>query len=470
MKTHVPINLKGFTVESNNATTGDVLRELRELMTWLRNNQNTYYEHHYENLVQELLDVNIVIKGSLNSLGRKLDINPPIPAVYQPYNLAEMFRVSILSKTSAFLQNEVLLNVIQSQENPTPLSVLDAYKKDYPTHKAPSFQFVRQAITRITGSGVVHGRPSSDGVLNFWATDTHYSKVTRTGNDLFFTLKLANIGLVTLKFKLPNKTRFMGDKTTRPNIYLDKKGGVRFGFTIEKELPKSTKTVSTNVLGVDLGLVEPFVGTVLFGDGTHSSPYFANRRTNTYKNKISTLKELGNKLWLKENLNEARGHSHKSAILRTERLRVRSKISRLKVEQSHALANRIIQITEHHNALINLENLNWVPNSTWDQARQQEMIEDKARARAIRVRKINPKNTSNKCNRCGTTVKHSTRAAHCTPCNKTTNRDILASRNIAQNNKPQKSLQTQVTKPATTGALPNYVKPLAHTVQEIQHN
>lgn len=213
---------------------------------------------------------------------------------------------------------------------------------------------------------------------------------------------------------------------------------------------------------------------MLFNDNTHSSPYLTNNKTNTYKNKINKLKEINNRIWLKEELNNIKGHAHKAQILKIERLRIRSKISRLKIGQSHTLANHIVQIADQYNSIIHLEQLNWVPNSKWDQARQQDMIQEKARLKNIKTKKINPKNTSNNCPTCGNLIKHSQRATHCTPCNKTLNRDILASRNIAQNNKPkqtkQKSLQTQLAKPATTGELPNYVIKFSLKTQEIQHN
>lgn len=167
MKQHVPINLKQFVVQNNTATNNEVTRELRELIEWLKTNQNNYYQNHYDELVNKILSENIQLKGSLNSLGRKLDIKPPTPATYQPYNLAEMFRVSILSKTSLFIQNELITNILQSLEKPTTLNVLESYKKYYPTHKPPTYQFIKRAIDRLTTTGVMHSIPKGDGVLNF---------------------------------------------------------------------------------------------------------------------------------------------------------------------------------------------------------------------------------------------------------------------------------------------------------------
>lgn len=472
-KYHVPINLTRFTVESNNATTVQVVHEIKALMKWLKTNQDHYYQNGFTDLTERLLNEELILKGSLNSFGRSIGLTPPIPATYQLHNTAEMFRVSILAKTSAYLQNEIILTIIQDQDEPTPKSVLAEYKKYYPNHKTPTQQFIKNSIKRITENGVTHGTPKGDGVLNYWATDMHYSKVTQNGSTIYFTLKLENLGVTTLKFLFPNKERFTGGKVTRPNVFLDKKGNLKFGFTLQKELPKDMPQ-RDNILGVDLGLVEPFTGTVLFGDDTHSSPFLPNHQVNIYHRKISRLRDLSSKVWLKEELNKVRGHAGKADILRTERLRLRSKISRLKVEQSHALANQIVTIAESHQAIIYVENLAWIPNSSWDQSRQQDMIEHKAKIKNIKVRKVNPKDTSNKCHRCGSLVKHSGRASHCVKCVRSLNRDILASRNISQSNKPrkitQKSLQTRVTKPATTGAVNNYVLNFQHSVQEIQHN
>lgn len=155
---------------------------------------------------------------------------------------------------------------------------------------------MRRTIDRLDKTGVMHGIPKGDGVLPFWATDTHYSKITNDNKHIYFSLKLDNIGQLTLKFNIPQKDRFMnGDKITRPNVYLDKNNNIKFGFTIQKEMlkPKGYK----NYLGIDLGIVESFVGTVITNN-SYSAPIYANKKINMLNNKISKLKLLSNQLFV----------------------------------------------------------------------------------------------------------------------------------------------------------------------------
>lgn len=465
-KYNIPLNLTKYTIENNKTTIEQVEQELRNLINWMKTNQNTYYQNNFDQLIQRLKQTNEPIKGSLNSFGRKLGIEPLQQHSYQPYNTAEMFRTSILMKTSGYLQNDLITDIIYEFNVDfnmlKPIDIINKYKELYPSHKKPTFQFVRRTIDRLNKTGVMHGIPKGDGVLPFWATDTHYSKITNDNKHIYFSLKLDNIGQLTLKFNIPQKDRFMnGDKITRPNVYLDKNNNIKFGFTIQKEMlkPKGYK----NYLGIDLGIVESFVGTVITNN-SYSAPIYANKKINILNNKISKLKLLSNQLFVKEELNRLNNHDDKYEVLRIERLRVRSKVSRLKVEKSHYIANQIITIAAAYNAVIVFEDLSWVPHSKWDQARVQETTMDKAMSRGLKVRKVNPANTSNLCILCSSRVKHSGRSTKCLKCSKILNRDILASRNIANklgkkdfNTLCQLSVITRSSKPVTPGHYNHFV-------------
>jgi IS605 OrfB family transposase len=470
-KYFIPLNLKQFQVTTPNITTKQVEEQLRLLMGWLKAEQNTFYETNFDTLSEKIINAEQPLTGSLNSLGRKLGVNPTNPAEHHTYNMAEMFRASVLSKMGGHLQNNILVNLITTMPSPTSVKVIAAYKKDYPFAPTPTSEFVKRTILRLE-KGVLHGVPSGDGVLLFWATDTHYSKLVSDTKMIHFTVRLPVLGSVTLSFKIPNGARFQGDKVTRPNVFLTKHNQLVFGFTVQqRSLPKLT---TSNVFGVDLGRVVPFVGTVVDPVNSSYTPAFLpNKQVNNISTKIKTLTSLTNQLWVKETMNKIKGYERKAEILRVERLRVRGKISRLKNERTHRMATQIVMIATQYNAVITLENLDWVENSKWEQSLQQQTITTKAERSGVRVKKINPAHTSNTCPTCLTPTTHTNRSTYCPKCTKKLDRDVLASRNIGLRGTPRvitslygftQSLRTRVTRSVTPGStishVPSYYSPV----------
>ena len=458
MKTYAPINLTLYQIITPNITKEQIEEAFKVLRTQMITNQELYYAHHYQNLCTQLLNTNILLKGSLNSLGRKLGITAPSPVPYQGYNFSEMFRVNVLTKMGLSLQNEAILNIFAQSETTTPQIILESYRKVYPNLPVPTYEFVKRTTQRYQTTGVIGNVPKSDGVLPFWATDTHYSKLVRDRQYLFFTVKLPNLGSVTLKFRLPKKERFQGGKATRPTVFLNKKNQITFGFTIQKPAPALQNT--QRGIGIDLGRVTPFVGTAIDTNGEYTPPFLPERKVNFLTSKIDKLLIHKQNLWVKQELNKERGHQDKSETLYTEYLRVRSKISRLKNERVLRVANQIMSIAQQYNASIILENLSWTPHSKWEHSIQQEAIQSKATRVGIRVKKVSPKNTSQSCPTCKNRITHSARATRCIQCQKTLNRDVLASRNIALKGIPVissnsfiQSLHTRVTRPVTPGSI-----------------
>ena len=460
-KYQVPFKTTKYSVLTPGISKDQVSKSLREMMGYLSEQQTLYYQTHLASLIEKLSDGSTPFKGSLNSLGRKLGIEPKIKASYQPYNMSEMFRTLVLGKTAGYLQNETLINTITSIDKPitsiAPSEVINEYRRAYPFLKAPSFVFTQKTLTRLQ-QGVLHGTPRGDRVIPLWACDTHYSKLSQTGQDLYLTFPLEGVGRVTITFRLPKGERFQGVKTSRPTITLNHKNEIVFIFSIHKKLPSVQS--SHKVMGVDLGLVQPFTGTVM-GEGSYSQPIHPNGRVKYFSGRINHLKTHSNSLWAKEVLNKERGHETKAEVLMVERLRVRSKISRLKQELAYAIANQITLIARENNASVILEDLSWTPHSKWDHSRTQEAITHKARIAGVKTRKVSPKNTSQVCPKCGEQVTHSKRQAWCEVCSKNLDRDILASRNIAlralrlktlPKSYVQVSLHTRVTRPVTTGS------------------
>jgi len=428
-KLHTPINLRDYEVITTGVTTKQVEASLRATRTWLLENQTTYYSTSFESLLQKILNEEVHLTGSLGYLGRKLSIAPPYKAQYQSYNLAEMFRASVLAKVGGLLQQTSLFDLAVAGKITEPTQLKAVYRKRYPWLPQPTWQVIKRTLSQVE-RGVYPGLPKPDGVLSYWATDTHYSKLTRDKQHLYFTVKLQDLGPVILSFILPNRERFAGGKPTRPNVYLDRRGRLTFGFTLQA--PPPTPVQASKVLGVDLGLVIPAVGT-LIDPATRqvSAPLIPGGRVRVLSDKLKRLARQQISVWKKLETNRARGHEAKADLLHVEYLRVRSKISRLKIERSHHVAGYLTRLAVEQGALIAVEDLAWVPNSKWDQARQQKVLEDTATRKGVRVKKVRAAGTSQDCPRCGSKVTHNSRTTKCPKCTRVLNRDVLGARNIA---------------------------------------
>lgn len=152
---------------------------------------------------------------------------------------------------------------------------------------------------------------------------------------------------------------------SRPTVRLDRKGKIVFDFTIISDAPVVQPV--RNVVAVDQGKVEMYVATA-FTPSTYSAPVIQNRRVNVLQDKIARLSRHIGRLWVKEQATVSSGHLVKSGVLRVERLRLRSKRSRLRVEAAHAMANHLVGVALAYEAEIVFEDLSWVPQSTRNQS------------------------------------------------------------------------------------------------------
>lgn len=225
--------------------------------------------------MDNILNGTIVLKGSLNSLGRQLGIEPTTPYPYQPFNMNEMLRTTIVQKLFGYVQTEALFRVFHTLgERPTEHEALTLFKKQYPTITTPTVAFTEISLHRYYDKNVRCATiPGESRVLPFWACDTHHSKLATNGNRIFFTFPLPSVrGKVTITVRIPNGERFTRfDKVSRPTVYVDGRGRVTFVFAFITDIPKKP---TTTIMGVDLGKVEPFVATILNPtEHTYSSPY-----------------------------------------------------------------------------------------------------------------------------------------------------------------------------------------------------
>lgn len=129
-----------------------------------------------------------------------------------------------------------------------------------------------------------------------------------------------------------------------------------------------------------------------------------------------------------------------SSVLREEITRKRSKASRIMIGLSGQIAADLThKTTKHQVGLVHLENLKWVTGakygSKWAHSKITHKIEHASARQGIRTKRVNPRNSSQSCHKCGTTITHNTkhRTVWCGDCRIKIDRDVNAAINIAKN-------------------------------------
>ena len=128
-----------------------------------------------------------------------------------------------------------------------------------------------------------------------------------------------------------------------------------------------------------------------------------------------------------------------SEILRTEAKRKGNKAHILAHQVSLQVASDVVKKLEKHQvSILNLENLKWATGrkygSKWTHSQQQQALEHTCTRAGIRLRKVSPKDTSQKCHKRGCRIIHNSkhRTAWCTECKLTMDRDFNAAMNIVK--------------------------------------
>ena len=195
---------------------------------------------------------------------------------------------------------------------------------------------------------------------------------------------------------------------------------------------------TNRVVGVDLGKIEPFVATVIDPETKYrSAPYHAR-----YKGRLGSLveaekrrRELASYLYDRADLCERYDRTDHADTLRTEAKRVSAKATRIKHEISQCIASQVVSIADQNDAHVSLENLSWLDakGGRWPHAEIQSRIDNTAKRYGLKVVKVNAKDTSRTCSRCGSKVSNNskTRVGTCSTCGFSLDRDVSASREIA---------------------------------------
>ena len=279
--------------------------------------------------------------------------------------------------------------------------------------------------------------PSFSPKINLGAVDKQMASLSFNAETQKLTLmwKCWDVSLL-MEFWIPKN--FLSKnikKWSLPTVQIEK-GKPVFRFTVEESYTLKKKTHSTEHAGVDLGRKEPYVLVITNNKGQRKAHYTASKGLVRLNNKRERL--------IKEKKHlSAKTHQYKQlgldpTILEQETQHVKNKATRLGVVIAQRIGSEIAnKIQKHSTGTLNVEDLSWVHGvrygSRWNHSVQQASIKQATLRKGIRIQKINPKNTSNTCSRCGLVVVHNARkrTVYCGDCKTNLDRDYNAALNIA---------------------------------------
>ena len=438
MKYYDTVTRHRFTTE-NRVDVEQVERDLAQMIAWMAESEREVLAS------QEFHDLAIKAlqgdrpTGSLHSWGRKRLSRYDFE--FQRHNMNEMLVSNVVGTLELYAMSVGLFQVMSTHPSIVKSDlILSHYRGAYHDAPQPTSGMVRAHLRRYHVKGERKASlPGVSAKLNLAVCDTYFApKAARDDNDplsVVVQVKTPTYGLTRLFLRLPeNNERFSNGKVCRPTIRLNNKGRIVFDIAIEHEInTRQTK----NVVGVDLGKVEPFIATVINPKDKHSSaPYHAN-----YKKRIGSLvkkerqrRTLAAHLYERANLCEKHNRDFHAQVLRTEAKRVSAKATRIKHEISQCIASQIVSIADQNDAHVSLENLSWLDakGGRWPHAEIQSRVESTSKRYGLKTIKVSARDTSRTCSRCGGRVSNNSksRVGTCTTCGFSLDRDVSASREI----------------------------------------
>lgn len=281
---HYPLRFKLKHCLNSNEEQIKISEYLRKQLQHMQLQSNLYFQSkEYDFVIEKLQDKDNECWNytRLHQMGRELDIAPFEQTFHQSYNFAEMFRHNIMQVSFGYLQKVALQVAIQNATSaathPKIEDIRTEYENRFPQLAPPTSVVLKKTLeNRDKAVKPYCHKPT----LPFYATDGHYTKVTlkqeEENNYLFFKINLPNRENVELKFKIPTGKRFNKiKKICKPIVYINNLNELIFNFAVEVEMVIQDKQLNQNVLGIDLGKVEPFVASLISSNDNsnlHSLP------------------------------------------------------------------------------------------------------------------------------------------------------------------------------------------------------
>lgn len=218
------------------------------------------------------------------------------------------------------------------------------------------------------------------------------------------------------------------------SIQKNKNNDIIFNLTVDvpEENNKTYKPIAGRTLGVDLGIVNPIYMALSDNINKHQSIGNINNFLRVRTQIAQRRKALEKDMRMISNKNK------KSKTLTLDKLRENEK--NFINTYSHTLSKRVVEYAKTHKCeYINLESLtkNDIKNKIlkgWSYYKLQNFIEYKAKREGIKVRYVDPTNTSQTCSKCGHVYSQNRKTRDefkCVKCNFSLNADHNAAINIA---------------------------------------
>lgn len=217
----------------------------------------------------------------------------------------------------------------------------------------------------------------------------------------------------------------------------EKKWLLYLTYKFEKEI-KNTALDPDKILGVDLGEAVAICGSV-YGEKRNTFWVDGGEVTEFAKRVEARKKHMQHSA--KYGCGGRKGHGTKTM---TEKIyKVKNKIANFRDTKNHIYSRALIDFAVKNNCgTIQMEDLSGIKEKTnfpkllrhWTYYDLQSKIESKAKEQGIKVIKINPKYTSQRCSRCGNIDSNNRKTQEkfiCTKCGYKANADYNASQNIA---------------------------------------
>ncbi|ANQ81932.1 RNA-guided endonuclease InsQ/TnpB family protein [Staphylococcus pseudintermedius] len=192
--------------------------------------------------------------------------------------------------------------------------------------------------------------------------------------------------------------------------------------------------IPNKILGVDLGISKAAYMAV---SDSPVSEYINGGEIEQFRNGIEARRNsMRNQL--KYHSSNRSGHGRSTKLIPLEKLR--AKVNNFKELTNHRYAKFIVDTAlKNRCTIIQMEDLSGISKTDtflkrWSYSNLQEKIENKAKTKGIEVKKVSPKFTSQRCNKCGYIDKESRKSQEkfeCVNCGHKTNADLNAARNLS---------------------------------------
>lgn len=187
-------------------------------------------------------------------------------------------------------------------------------------------------------------------------------------------------------------------KICKPNFIYNKNLG-KIICQVPYQVTAESHPNFKNILGIDLGKVKSYSGTVLYSNGHYSQEYVPSNRLTYLNNKLRRLNKHINNVYQKMQRSKKyyNFNSRKQELRYQDYSGSREKRTRLKTQMEWLMAEEIVDIAYKHQCKeIHMENLTWVNNKggKWDFSAIYQHVQYVAELKGIKVVLINPKHTS----------------------------------------------------------------------------